>query len=48
MRTTGGAVGLTGGTGLADTVSNTSNNTGGGNAHPNVQPTLVLNYIIKT
>jgi microcystin-dependent protein len=48
MRTSGGAVGLTGGTGLADTVSNTSNNTGGGSAHPNVQPTIVLNYIIKT
>ena len=48
MRTTGGAVGLTGGTGLADTVSNTSNNSGGGSAHPNVQPTIVLNYIIKT
>jgi microcystin-dependent protein len=30
------------------TVSTTvNNNTGGGNAHPNVQPTLVLNHIIK-
>ena len=48
MRTTGGAVGLTSGTGVADTVTNTSNNTGGGSAHPNVQPTIVLNYIIKT
>lgn len=25
-----------------------NNNTGGGNAHNNVQPTMVLNYIIKT
>jgi len=48
MRTTGGSVGLTTGTGLADTVSNTSNNTGGGSGHPNVQPTIVLNYIVKT
>ena len=48
MRTTGGTVGLTSGTGLADTVTNTSNNTGGGGAHNNVQPTLVMNYIIKT
>jgi microcystin-dependent protein len=28
--------------------SKTSNSTGGGQAHANVQPTLVLNYIIKT
>jgi microcystin-dependent protein len=48
MRTSGGAVGLTGGTGLADTVTNTSNNTGGGSAHNNTQPTLVINHIIKT
>lgn len=48
MRTSGGTVGLTTGTGLADTVSNTSNNTGGGGAHPNAQPTLVANFIIKT
>jgi microcystin-dependent protein len=48
MRTSGGSVGLTAGSGLADTVSNTSNNTGGGSAHPNVQPTIVLNYVIKT
>ena len=47
MRTTGGAVGLTSGTGLADTVTNTSNNTGGGGAHNNVQPILVVNKIIK-
>ncbi len=26
----------------------TINNTGGGNAHANVQPTIILNYIIKT
>jgi len=48
MRTSGGVVGLTSGTGLADTVTNTSNNTGGGGAHPNVQPTLVATYIIRT
>jgi microcystin-dependent protein len=47
MRTTGGSVGLTSGTGLADTVSNTSSNSGGG-AHNNVQPTAIVNYIIKT
>lgn len=29
------------------TVTNTGN-TGGGQAHPNVQPTIILNYIIKT
>lgn len=29
------------------TASNTSSNTGGGGAHPNAQPTLVLSYIIK-
>ena len=27
---------------------NTTTNTGGGNAHNNVQPTIILNYIIKT
>lgn len=48
MRTSGGAVGLTSGTGLADTVTNTGSNTGGGSAHNNAQPTLVENYIIKT
>jgi microcystin-dependent protein len=47
MRTAGGSVGLTGGTGLADTVSNTSSNSGGGGAHNNVQPTAIVNYIIK-
>jgi microcystin-dependent protein len=26
----------------------TTNNTGGGQAHNNVQPTFILNYIIKT
>lgn len=48
MRTTGGAVGLTSGTGVADTVTNTSNNSGGGSAHNNTQPSAVVNYIIKT
>jgi len=48
MRTSGGSVGLTAGTGLADVVSATAANSGGGSAHPNVQPTIVLNYIIKT
>lgn len=48
MRTSGGAVGLTSGTGLADTVQNTGSNSGGGGAHNNTQPTLVLNHIIKT
>lgn len=36
---------------IADTSTNTSmttNSTGGGQAHPNIQPTLVTNYIIKT
>jgi microcystin-dependent protein len=28
--------------------ANTSSSTGGGNAHNNVQPTIILNYIIKT
>lgn len=28
--------------------SQTTNSQGGGYAHPNMQPTLVLNYIIKT
>lgn len=28
--------------------SSTSNNTGGGSAHPNAQPTLIMNKIIKT
>lgn len=48
VRTSGGAVGLTSGTGLADTVTNTSNNTGGGNAHNNMQPVVVTNWMIKT
>ena len=30
------------------TVSGTSGSTGSGNAHNNVQPTIILNYIIKT
>lgn len=32
----------------AASVSGTSGSTGGGGAHNNVQPTLILNYIIKT
>ena len=47
MRTTGGSVGMTSGTGVADTVTNTSNNTGGGGAHNNTQPSEVDNWIIK-
>ena len=34
--------------GIALTWSGTTSDTGTGNAHTNVQPTLVLNYIIKT
>lgn len=30
------------------TLSTVTQNTGGGEAHPNVQPTIILNYIIKT
>ena len=30
------------------TVSGTSGSTGSGSAHNNVQPTIILNYIIKT
>lgn len=30
------------------TKTGTLSNTGGGGAHTNTQPTLVLNYIIKT
>jgi microcystin-dependent protein len=48
MRTTGGAVGLTSGTGLAVSTTAVQNNTGGGGAHPITQPTIVLNHIIKT
>ena len=35
-------------TSTATTGITVGNNTGGGSAHPNVQPTIVLNYIIKT
>lgn len=48
MRTTGGSVGLTTGTGLAVSTAAVQNNTGGGSAHPITQPTIVLNHIIKT
>jgi microcystin-dependent protein len=34
--------------GSGTTISVTSDTKGGGEAHPNVQPTIVLNYIIKT
>jgi microcystin-dependent protein len=39
--------GIAGGSGFAGT-SATSGSAGSGEAHPNVQPTLVLNYIIRT
>ena len=32
----------------ASNTSGTSGSTGGGGAHNNVQPTIILNYIIKT
>ena len=41
MQTGGGALGQ------SNSV-NTTTNTGGGDAHNNVQPTIILNYIIKT
>lgn len=47
LRSTGGAAGVTSGTGYIDTMTNTSNNTGGGGAHNNTQPAIVCNYIIK-
>lgn len=48
MKTTGGSVGLTTGTGLAVSTSETAANTGGGGAHNNTQPSQVDNWIIKT
>lgn len=48
MRTTGGSVGLTSGTGLAVSTSQVAANTGGGGAHNNTQPSQVDNWIIKT
>lgn len=47
LRTTGGSAGFTTGAGLADSVTNTSN-AGGGQPHANVQPTILLNSLIKT
>ena len=35
-------------TGASTQTSGTTGSTGGGLAHPNVQPTLLMNYIIKT
>lgn len=35
-------------TGSASTGITVGNNTGGGAAHPNVQPTIILNWVIKT
>lgn len=48
LRSTGGSAGYGAGSGLAESVTNTSNNTGGGSAHLNAQPTLVVAYIIKS
>jgi microcystin-dependent protein len=42
-----GASGLAGGTGFVNQTT-TGSSTGGDQAHPNVQPTLILNKIIKT
>lgn len=46
LKTTGGSDGLTTGSGLAETISSTSN-AGGGQAHQNVQPSIVEMAIIK-
>lgn len=43
-----GESGLTGSTGSATTGISVGDNTGGGGAHPSVQPTLVANKVIKT
>lgn len=40
--------GVVGSTGSSASNITVGNNTGGGQAHPVVQPTIVLNYIIKT
>jgi len=37
-----------GGSGSSQTATQTTGSTGNGDAHNNVQPTLILNYIIKT
>lgn len=47
LKTSGGALGLTSGAVLANTAAAVQN-AGGGQAHSNVQPTMVLNHIIKT
>lgn len=47
LRSTGGALGLTSGAVQANLATATQN-AGGGQAHPNVQPTAVTTYIIKT
>jgi len=45
---TGGGARLNPGTGITRAVSGTSGATGGDGAHNNIQPSIVLNYIIKT
>jgi microcystin-dependent protein len=41
--------GAGGGFGVGDSgISSATSNTGGGQAHPNVQPTIITTYIIKT
>lgn len=47
LRSSGGTLGLTTGSVQANLATATQN-AGGGQAHPNVQPTAVVNYIIKT
>ena len=47
LKTTGGALGLTSGGVVANTATGVQN-TGGGQAHPNVQPSTICNFIIKT
>ena len=42
------ANGSSGGSTSSQSVSGTSGSAGGGSAHNNVQPTIILNYIIKT
>ena len=48
---TGGSAGFTtvsAGVGITDTQTPTNQNTGGGGAHQNMSPTMMMNYIIKT
>lgn len=40
--------GVAAGSGMTGTFSNTTGSTGGGGAHNNMQPSLVVNFIIKT